>query len=171
MKLRNIAIVLSVLGLMAACGGGGNEATVPKAQPAEATFADIGSHIVHFSAQSTDLLPKEVARAYDIIRSKNRAMLNVSIIEKDSNKSKEFLDKFADVYRFLLKSKGSELTSVQQELEFLGSYMYLINTRFGDNVSWNLDLSCSPEDSFIPPLTLQMLFENGIFATAVGREH
>jgi hypothetical protein len=87
MNLKNIAIVLSVLGLMAACGGGGNEATVPKAQPAEATFADIGSHIVHFSAQSTDLLPKEVARAYDIIRSKNRAMLNVSIIEKGSNKA------------------------------------------------------------------------------------
>jgi hypothetical protein len=87
MNLKNIAIVLSLFGLLTACGGGGNETTVPKAQPVEATFADIGSHIVHFSAQSTNLLPKEVARAYDIIRSKNRAMLNVSIIEKGSNKA------------------------------------------------------------------------------------
>lgn len=87
MKLKNISIALSFLGLLTACGSGGNETTVPKAQPAEATFADIGNYIVHFSAQSTDLLPKEVAVAYDIIRSKNRAMLNVSIIEKGTNKA------------------------------------------------------------------------------------
>jgi hypothetical protein len=30
-------------------------------------------------------LPPEVARAYDIVRSKNRAMLNVSIIRKSDN--------------------------------------------------------------------------------------
>jgi len=87
MNLKNIAIVLPLMGLLAACGGGGGETTVPTAQPAEATFADIGSHIVHFSAQSTNLLPRETAAAYDIIRSKNRAMLNVSIIEKGSHKS------------------------------------------------------------------------------------
>lgn len=87
MNLKNIAIALSLLGLLTSCGGGGSETTVPKAQPVEATFADIGGYIVHFSAQSTDLLPKEVARAYDIIRSKNRAMLNVSIIEKGTNKA------------------------------------------------------------------------------------
>ena len=87
MNLKSIAIVLSLMGFLTACGSGGNETAVPKAQPAEATFADIGNHVVHFSAQSTDLLPKEVAVAYDIIRSKNRAMLNVSIIEKGSHKA------------------------------------------------------------------------------------
>ena len=86
MKLKNTAVILSLFGLLAACGGGG-EATVPVAQPAESTSADIGNHVVHFSAQSTDQLPTDVARAYNIIRSKNRAMLNVSIIEKGSNKA------------------------------------------------------------------------------------
>jgi len=41
---------------------------------------------VHFSAQLTDQLPPEVARAYNILRSKNRAMLNVSILEATSGK-------------------------------------------------------------------------------------
>ncbi len=93
-----------------------------------------------------------------------------ALIEKDTLRSKEFLDKFADLYRFLLKSKGSELVSIKQELEFLDSYMYLINTRFGDNVSLTKHLSCSEEDSFIPPLTLQMLFENGIKHNAISKE-
>ena len=73
---------LCLLGLMTACGGGGDSANVPEAQPAGATSADIGDYVVHFSAQSTDQLPPEVARAYNILRSKNRAMLNVSIIRE-----------------------------------------------------------------------------------------
>ena len=76
---------LSSLALLAACGGPGESANVPDAQPAGATSADIGAHVVHFSAQSTDQLPPEVARAYDILRSKNRAMLNVSVIRKADN--------------------------------------------------------------------------------------
>lgn len=82
---KRAVIALSVLGLVAACGGPTEESTVPEAQPADATSADIGDHVVHFSAQSTDQLPPEVARAYNIVRSKNRAMLNVSVLQKDDN--------------------------------------------------------------------------------------
>jgi hypothetical protein len=71
--------------LLAACGGAGDSASVPEAQPAGATSADIGDYVVYFSAQSTDQLPPEVARAYNIVRSKNRAMLNVSIIRESDN--------------------------------------------------------------------------------------
>lgn len=67
--------------------GGGDAPTIPEAQPAEETAASIGDHTVHFSAQSTDQLPPEIARAYSIVRSKNRAMLTVSIIEDASNTS------------------------------------------------------------------------------------
>ena len=85
MKDLKITIILSSLALLGACGGAGEETTVPEAEPAGASFVDIGDHIVHFSAQSTDQLPPEVARAYNIVRSQNRAMLNVSILEEGSN--------------------------------------------------------------------------------------
>jgi len=75
-------IALSIFTLLAACGGPGEDATVPEAQPAGASDADIGEHIVHFSAQSTDQLPTDVARAYNIVRSKNRAMLNISVLRE-----------------------------------------------------------------------------------------
>ena len=78
---------LSMFALLAACGGPGESAKVPVAQPAAATSADIGDYVVHFSAQSTDQLPKKIADAYEIQRSKNRAMLNVSIIRKSDNTS------------------------------------------------------------------------------------
>ena len=46
---------------------------------------DIGDHTVHVNAISTDQLTAEVASAYGIARSKNRAMLNVSVLRKSSN--------------------------------------------------------------------------------------
>ena len=83
MIITRILVTLAFLGLVTACGGPNQNAEVPEAQPAGATNADIGDHIVHFSAQSTDQLPPEVARAYNIVRSKNRAMLNVSVLRED----------------------------------------------------------------------------------------
>ncbi len=85
MRIIKTTITLSCLTLIVACGGAGNDATVPQAEPAGATSVDIGDHVVHFSAQSTDQLPPEVARAYNIVRSKNRAMLNVSVLREADN--------------------------------------------------------------------------------------
>jgi hypothetical protein len=85
MTIRKTLIALSLLGLLSACGGPDQSAEVPEAQPAGATSENIGDHVVHFSAQTTDQLPPEVARAYNIVRSKNRAMLNVSVLKAADN--------------------------------------------------------------------------------------
>lgn len=52
------------------------------AEPSDVTMKDFGDYVVHFNAISTDHLQPEVARTYNIARSKNRAMLNISIIKK-----------------------------------------------------------------------------------------
>ena len=78
-------LLISIFALVSACGGPGESADVPEAQPAGATSADIGNHVVHFSAQTTDQLPPAVAREYNIVRSKNIAMLNVSVLQKPDN--------------------------------------------------------------------------------------
>lgn len=86
MTLARSLISFSLLAFLSACGPG-DSATVPEAQPAGATSAEIGDFVVHFNAISTDELTPEVAGAYNIVRSKNRAMLNVSIIRKSDNTS------------------------------------------------------------------------------------
>jgi len=48
----------------------------------DATSKDFGDYVLHFNAISTDQLQPEIAQTYNIVRSKNRAMLNVSIIKK-----------------------------------------------------------------------------------------
>ena len=87
MGIIKTIITLSSLTLIAACGGPADNATVPEAEPAEASFVDIGDHVVHFSAQTTNNLPLEVAQTYNISRNPYSAMLNVSVLEEDTNKA------------------------------------------------------------------------------------
>jgi len=43
---------------------------------------EVGNYIVHYNALSTESLPPKVAQAYGIKRSKNRGLLNVSVLKK-----------------------------------------------------------------------------------------
>ena len=44
--------------------------------------SSFGDYTIHYSAFTTDILTPEVAKAYQIQRSKNRALLNVSVLKK-----------------------------------------------------------------------------------------
>jgi hypothetical protein len=85
MRASRTLFTLASVALLAACGGPGENATVPAAEPASASFVNIGYHVVHFSAQSTDKLPPDAAREYQIVRRKNRAMLNISVLLAETN--------------------------------------------------------------------------------------
>src|SRR5690606_20538841 len=50
--------------------------------PATETSKDFGDYIVHFNALSTEELMPAIAQQYGIMRSANRAMLNVTILRK-----------------------------------------------------------------------------------------
>mgnify|MGYP001803188315 CR=1 FL=1 len=86
-----------------------------------------------------------------------------ALIEKDNKEApRKFLEKFAEVYRFLLQNKNSELVDLGQELKFLDSYYYLIQSRYEDMVAFDNQLDAQSSYYFIPPFTLQMLFENAV---------
>ena len=82
-----ILIAFFLIGLVTACDGSGDRAEVPESEPAGGSMKDIGDHVVHFSAFTTDQLPPNIARTYDIVRSRKRVMLNVSVIAEDDNSS------------------------------------------------------------------------------------
>ena len=43
---------------------------------------DFGEYVVHFNALSTDMLPPRMAREYHITRSRNRGMINITLLKK-----------------------------------------------------------------------------------------
>jgi len=92
----------------------------------------------------------------------NNLNILASLIDKDKEASKEFIHKFAEVYRSILKSKADDLILLSEEMDFIGSYIYLIKTRFEENILFNVELSAVSGYKMLPPLTIQMLVENAI---------
>lgn len=86
MKLAIAALGAALAGLLlVGCGSGGGDeqAEAPTTTAAsDERSQDFGSHVLHFNAQPTADLQPEVAKQYGIVRSKNRAMLNISIVKK-----------------------------------------------------------------------------------------
>jgi hypothetical protein len=53
--------------------------------PATESHKDFGEYVLYFNALNTDQLSPDIAREYGIVRSKSRALLNVSIHRKRDN--------------------------------------------------------------------------------------
>jgi two-component system LytT family sensor kinase len=84
------------------------------------------------------------------------------IIPEDAETAVKFVQKLSKVYRYLLEMRDSKLIHLEEELEFLKSYNFLLKERFGENLKIHIQV---PEENLkdqILPLSLQILFENAI---------
>jgi LytS/YehU family sensor histidine kinase len=83
-------------------------------------------------------------------------------MDKDIELSKIYLNKFAEVYRVILKTEYSDLTTLQEELKLIEAYVYLIQIRFKDSVFFHFQVEQEDFNKALPPLSVQMLIENAI---------
>jgi len=90
--------------------------------------------------------------------------LNVlsTLVYKDADTSAKFIEQLSKVYRYLLYYQEKKVVSVDEELEFLKSYIYLLSIRFEDNLSIEIDVDEKVHERFIAPASLQLLIENAI---------
>jgi len=92
-----------------------------------------------------------------------------SLISTDPDKAIVFVKKLSDVFRYVLEQKDNEIITLNTELEFLESYLFLQKIRFGENLTVNIDV---PDRKLsIVPLSLQMLIENAIKHNVISKEH
>jgi hypothetical protein len=83
-RIRTLACVAAAIGL-AACEPTPSldfTSTQDGVLPATEGSKDFGEYVLYFNALNTDTLTPEIAREYSIVRSKSRALLNVSIHHK-----------------------------------------------------------------------------------------
>ncbi|MCY2687970.1 sensor histidine kinase [Salinimicrobium sp. TH3] len=90
--------------------------------------------------------------------------LNVlrSLILQDPEKASDFTERLSDLYRAFLENSDQQLIPLKKELEVVKSYIFLLETRFGSAVKFELDISAEVEQLQLPPGALQMLIENAI---------
>jgi two-component system, LytTR family, sensor kinase len=85
-----------------------------------------------------------------------------SLVYKDQDKAVEFINQLSKVYRYLLDNQNSELVTVEQELLFLRSYIFLLHIRFDNSLIIKTDIKKEDQLRLIPPIALQILIENAI---------
>jgi len=90
--------------------------------------------------------------------------LNVlsGLIDKDIAKAQLFIDEFSHIYRYVLETIENQVVSVNKELGFIRSYIFLQQIRYGEALNVNIDLPAEILHLLVPPLSLQLVLENAI---------
>jgi len=93
-----------------------------------------------------------------------------SLISEDPDKAEQFLDEMSKVYRYLLRNDEEQLVELDTELRFIASYYYLLRVRYGDGIVLTTDVNDAQRNLMIPPLTLQILFENAFNLNSISKD-
>lgn len=83
-----------------------------------------------------------------------------SLIDSNTEKAKEYINRLSLIYRYLIQTKDAEVMELSKEIELAENYIFLIKTRFENDYDFHLDIKTSIEDKFIPTGAIQTLLEN-----------
>lgn len=99
--------------------------------------------------------------------------LNVlsSLIDTDVKKAQQFIDEFSMMYRYVLESIEKPVVTIREEMDFVRSYLFLQQIRYENSILLDVALPAELLDSFIPPLSLQLVIENAIKHNIANPEH
>lgn len=91
-----------------------------------------------------------------------------SLVEKDTQKSQQFIKQLSDIYRYVLEQKDKELVPLKVEFDFVKSFIDLNKIRHGDNLK--IDIHIDNFDGYVIPLSLQILVENALKHNVISEE-
>jgi two-component system, LytTR family, sensor kinase len=85
-----------------------------------------------------------------------------SIIPDHPTQAVEFVQELSKVYRHILEVKDETSIPLKDELAVLKAYAFLLQTRFGENLEIDIQVTEESMQNSIVPLSLQLLMENAI---------
>ncbi len=95
-------------------------------------------------------------------------ILRAMVAEADENTEK-YIISLSKVYRQMRGSDKLAITTLNDELIFLKSYTYLLETRFENSFHLEIDIPQEAERQKIPAFSLQILIENCIKHNALSK--
>jgi LytS/YehU family sensor histidine kinase len=86
----------------------------------------------------------------------------ISLIPDNQLLAEQYAHSLSNVYRYILNMHDRELVSIEDELEFIDAYMFMVSIRFENKVSLCIEISEEQKIHYIPSFSLQLLVENAI---------
>ena len=85
-----------------------------------------------------------------------------ALIHQDVEVADRMLARLGDLLRLTLENAGTQEVSLRQELDFIGPYLEIQQSRLGSRLAIRVDIDPEAMDARVPNLVLQPLVENAI---------
>lgn len=92
----------------------------------------------------------------------NSLNILASLAYQDADKTNMFAKKLSSVYRYLLMTQGRPTVTLEEEMQFVHSYIYLETIRFGDTLAIETCDYTPYLQRTVIPASIQMLVENAL---------
>jgi LytS/YehU family sensor histidine kinase len=92
-----------------------------------------------------------------------------NLVYEDQDLAADFIRQLSKVYRYVLETRSKEVVSLETEMKFVESYLFLQHIRFDDKLRVEASVS-GFENRILPPLALQMLLENAIKHNTIAKD-
>lgn len=110
-------------------------------------------HELQFEALKSQLSPHYLFNSLNTIS---------SLLYNDPQTAEQFIRRLSQSFQYILSTQQKSYISLQEEIEFVKSYFYLLRIRFQNMLTLEINIPNRILNSPIPPLTLQLLLENAV---------
>lgn len=93
-----------------------------------------------------------------------------SLLFKDTAMAEQFIRRMADTFRYVIDNQKEKLVTVSEEIEFVKAYYYLLQARYEQHLTLEINLPKNLFNTLIPPMTLQLLVENAVKHNKISKE-
>ena len=93
------------------------------------------------------------------------------IRKKNDENTLAYVNKLSDVFRYILQSEKKGLVPLEEELEFMQSFRYMMEVRFASKLVFNIDVHKGRTNLKIPVLSLLPLIDNVAVHNIIDSEH
>ena len=85
-----------------------------------------------------------------------------SLMRRDVDAADRMISRFSGLLRHALESTAQQVVRLEEEIEFLKTYLEMESMRFGDRLCLEFEIPADCHDALVPNLILQPLAENAI---------
>jgi two-component system, LytTR family, sensor kinase len=93
-----------------------------------------------------------------------------SLLFKDPAMAEQFIRRMAETFRYVIDNQKEKLVTVSEEIEFVKAYYYLLQARYEQHLTLEINLPKNLFNTWIPPMTLQLLVENAVKHNKISKE-
>lgn len=97
--------------------------------------------------------------------------LSSLVRKKDEIVTLTFINKLSDVFRYILQSDKKGLVSLEEELEFVEDFKYMMEVRFANKLQYNVEVDKDAWGHKIPVLSILPLLDNIVMHNVIDSDH